>query len=106
MVMDVVFGDLSLKNPDNSGVLRYVRVWNGGSSIAPDNEINGITLAGVGRGTTVEYLALIDDGFIFVDLKYCSAVSVGDDSFDTDAGYQGLSSCLLRADDSDKAHEI
>ena len=38
---------------DNSGVLRYVRVWNGGSAIAPDNEINGITLAGVGNGTTV-----------------------------------------------------
>ena len=30
---------------DNSGVLRYVRVWNGGSAIAPDNEINGVTLA-------------------------------------------------------------
>ena len=50
---------------DNSGVMRYVRVWNGGSSIAPDNEINGITLAGVGRGTTVEYCEValnLDDG--------------------------------------------
>ena len=100
---------------DNSGVLRYVRVWNGGSSIAPDNEINGITLAGVGRGTTVEYCEValnLDDGFeIFggtVDLKYCSAVSIGDDAFDTDAGYQGRGQFLLvvRADDSDKAHEM
>ena len=100
---------------DNSGVLRYVRVWNGGSSIAPDNEINGITLAGVGRGTTVEYCEValnLDDGFEMfggtVDLKYCSAVSVGDDAFDTDAGYQGRGQFLLvvRADDSDKAHEM
>ena len=100
---------------DNSGVLRYVRVWNGGSSIAPDNEINGITLAGVGRGTTVEYCEValnLDDGFEMfggtVDLKYCSAVSVGDDAFDTDSGYQGRGQFLLvvRADDSDKAHEM
>ena len=100
---------------DNSGVLRYIRVWNGGSSIAPDNEINGITLAGVGRGTTVEYCEValnLDDGFEMfggtVDLKYCSAVSVGDDAFDTDAGYQGRGQFLLvvRADDSDKGHEM
>ena len=100
---------------DNSGVLRYVRVWNGGSSIAPDNEINGITLAGVGRGTTVEYCEVamnLDDGFEMfggtVDLKYCSVIAVGDDSFDTDAGYQGRGQFLLvvRADDSDKGHEM
>jgi len=87
---------------DNSGVLRYVRVWNGGSSIAPDNEINGITLAGVGRGTTVEYCEVglnLDDGFEMfggtVDLKYCSVIAVGDDAFDTDAGYQGRGQFLL-----------
>ena len=100
---------------DNSGVLRYVRVWNGGSSIAPDNEINGITLAGVGRGTTVEYCEVglnLDDGFEMfggtVDLKYCSVIAVGDDAFDTDAGYQGRGQFLLvvRADDSDKGHEM
>ena len=100
---------------DNSGIMRYVRVWNGGSSIAPDNEINGITLAGVGRGTTVEYCEVamnLDDGFEMfggtVDLRYCSAVAVGDDAFDTDNGYQGRGQFLLvvRADDSDKAHEM
>ena len=103
-------------NPDdNSGVLRYVRVWNGGSSIAPDNEINGITLAGVGRGTTVEYCEValnLDDGFEMfggtVDLKHCAVFAVGDDAFDTDNGYQGRGQFLLvvRADDSDKAHEM
>ncbi len=41
---------------DNSGILKYVRVWYGGADIAgaggaenSGNEINGITLAGVGR---------------------------------------------------------
>ena len=75
-------------NPDdNSGVLRYVRVWNGGSSIAPDNEINGITLAGVGRGTVVEYCEValnLDDGFEMfggtVDLNIVLLFAVGDDA--------------------------
>ena len=100
---------------DNSGVLRYVRVWNGGSAIAPDNEINGITLAGVGNGTTVEYCEValnLDDGFEMfggtVNLKHCVVVAVGDDAFDTDGGYQGMGQFLVvvRADDSDKAHEM
>ena len=40
---------------DSSGILRYVRVWHGGASIGADNEINGITFGGVGRGTVVEH---------------------------------------------------
>jgi hypothetical protein len=87
---------------DNSGILKYVRVWYGGRSIGQDNEINGITLAGVGRGTTVEYCEVafnLDDGFEMfggtVDLKYCSALFVGDDAFDTDLGYQGRGQFLF-----------
>ncbi len=87
---------------DNSGVLRYVRVWYGGRSIGQDNEINGITLAGVGRGTTVEYCEVafnLDDGFEMfggtVDLRYCSVLFAGDDAFDTDLGYQGRGQYLF-----------
>lgn len=87
---------------DNSGVLKYVRVWYGGRSIGQDNEINGITLAGVGRGTTVEYCEVafnLDDGFEMfggtVDLRYCAALFVGDDAFDTDLGYQGRGQFLF-----------
>jgi len=95
--------------------LRYVRVWNGGAVIGVDNELNGITLAGVGRGTTVEYCEValnLDDGFEMfggtVDLKYCSVIGVGDDAFDTDGGYQGRGQFLFvqRAADSDRAHEM
>jgi len=87
---------------DNSGTLKYVRVWYGGRSIGQDNEINGITLAGVGNGTTVEHCEVafnLDDGFEMfggtVDLKYCSVLFVGDDAFDTDLGYQGRGQYLF-----------
>ena len=100
---------------DNSGVLSYVRVWHGGRSIGQDNEINGITLAGVGSGTTVENCEVawnLDDGFEMfggtVDLKYCSVVNVGDDSFDTDEGYQGRGQFLFvhRDGESDRCMEM
>jgi hypothetical protein len=100
---------------DDSGVLRYVRVWYGGSVIGQDNEINGITLAGVGNGTTVDHCEVAynkDDGFEMfggtVDLTYCSVVRVGDDSFDTDNGYQGRGQFLsvVRGADSDRCMEM
>jgi hypothetical protein len=75
---------------------RYVRVWHGGASIAADNEINGITLGGVGSGTTVDHCEVamnVDDGFEFfggsVNAKYLSTLYAGDDAFDTDLGYNG-----------------
>jgi hypothetical protein len=87
---------------DNSGILRYVRVWYGGRSIGEGNEINGITFAGVGRGTTVEHCEVAwnkDDGFEFfggtVDVKYLSAIFCGDDCFDSDWGYQGRGQYLF-----------
>lgn len=96
---------------DNSGVLKYVRVWYGGRSIGQDNEINGITLAGVGNGTTVEYCEVawnVDDGFEMfggtVDLKYCSVIFVGDDAFDTDMGYQGRGQYLFVMQGSEEAN--
>ena len=100
---------------DSSGSLSYVRVWHGGRSIGQDNEINGITLAGVGSGTNVSHCEVawnLDDGFEMfggtVNLTYCSVVNVGDDAFDTDEGYQGKGQFLYvhRDADSDKAHEM
>src|SRR5690606_21627446 len=40
---------------DNSGVLKYVRIEFSGIAFQPDNEINGLTMGGVGAGTTVDY---------------------------------------------------
>ena len=87
---------------DNSGILRYVRIWYGGRAIGQDNEINGITFAGVGNGTVVENCEVaynLDDGFEFfggtVNVKYLSSLFVGDDCFDTDEGYQGKGQFLF-----------
>ena len=73
-----------------------MRVWNGGAVIGSDNEINGITFAGVGSGTTVEYCEVafnLDDGFEWfggtVNAKYLSVLFAGDDALDTDLGFQG-----------------
>src|SRR5690606_14445225 len=41
---------------DNSGTLKYVRIEFGGIPFSPDNEINGLTLGGVGSGTTLDYI--------------------------------------------------
>ncbi|NOZ03913.1 MAG: hypothetical protein GXO92_04800, partial [FCB group bacterium] len=101
---------------DNSGILRYVRVWYGGRSIGQDNEINGISLAGVGRGTTIEHCEVawnLDDGFEMfggtVDLKYCTVLFVGDDAFDTDLGYRGRGQflfALIGSEDGNRGFEM
>jgi len=81
---------------DNSGVLRYVRIEFGGYPYALDNEINGLTMGSVGRGTTIEYVQVSycgDDSFEWfggsVNGKYLIAYHGWDDDFDTDNGFSG-----------------
>jgi hypothetical protein len=84
-------------NPDDSsGVFRYVRIEFPGIAYAPDNEINGLTLGGVGRKTLIEYVQVSysgDDSFEWfggnVNAKYLVAYKGLDDDFDTDFGYSG-----------------
>ncbi|HQY61581.1 MAG: T9SS C-terminal target domain-containing protein [Myxococcales bacterium] len=81
---------------DSSGVLRYVRVEYAGVVLAQDNEVNGVTFAGVGRGTRVDHVQVrqaLDDCFEFfggtVDAKYLACQGNEDDGFDWDNGYSG-----------------
>ena len=81
---------------DNSGELRYVSVRHGGTDIGANNEINGITLGSVGRGTKIEFVEVIsndDDGIEFfggtVDLKHAVVQYCNDDYIDWDQGYSG-----------------
>ena len=84
-------------NPnDNSGVFRYVRIEYPGYRFQINNEVNGLTMGGVGRGTTIEYVQVsysFDDGFEWfggtVDARYLVCLGGIDDEFDTDFGYQG-----------------
>ena len=61
-----VVGNYGGNDPaDNSGMLRYVRIAEGGLVAGPNNEINGLTLQGVGHGTSIEYIQVhgnLDDG--------------------------------------------
>jgi len=87
---------------DNSGVLRFVRLEFGGYPYALDNEINGLTMGSVGRGTTIEYIQVSycgDDSFEWfggsVNGRYLVAYHGWDDDFDTDNGYSGKLQFLL-----------
>ncbi|RYZ99523.1 MAG: hypothetical protein EOP47_16570 [Sphingobacteriaceae bacterium] len=81
---------------DNSGTLKYVRIEYAGVSFSPDNEINGLTLGGVGSGTTIDFVEVYrsgDDGIEWfggtVNAKHLLVIGSVDDDFDTDFGYSG-----------------
>lgn len=81
---------------DNSGILRYVRIEFPGIEFVANNEINGLTLGGVGSGTTIDYVQISysgDDSFEWfggtVNAKHLIAFRGTDDDFDTDNGYSG-----------------
>jgi len=81
---------------DNSGTLKYVRIEYAGIPFTPDNEINGLTLGGVGSGTTLDYIEVYrsgDDAFEWfggtVNAKHLLAIGSVDDDFDTDFGFAG-----------------
>ncbi len=81
---------------DNSGVLTYVSIRHGGAQLSTDNEINGLTLGGVGSGTHIDYIEVFaneDDGIEWfggtVSVKHASVAFCGDDGFDYDYGWRG-----------------
>ena len=81
---------------DNSGVLRYVRIAEGGLIAGPNNEVNGLTLQGVGHGTQLEFIQVHnnqDDGIEWfggtVNLRYAVLTGNDDDDLDYDEGYKG-----------------
>lgn len=103
---------------DNSGVMRYVSIRNGGFNLSAANEINGLTMGGVGAGTVLEYIEVIagqDDGFEWfggtVNSKYLLSAYNNDDAFDYDQGFSGLGQfwAVVQADngvDGDKGGEF
>lgn len=87
---------------DNSGVMTYVSIRHSGANLLVGSEINGLTLASVGRGTKIEHIEIIscaDDNIeIFggtVDLKYCTTLFGNDDMFDYDLGWTGRAQFLF-----------
>lgn len=81
---------------DNSGTMKYVSIRHGGALIGSGNEINGLTLGGVGSGTiieNIEVLGNVDDGVEFfggtVNVKNVLVSYQGDDAIDIDMNYAG-----------------
>jgi len=81
---------------DDSGSLRYVSFRYGGKVIGLNNELNGLSLGGVGRNTDINFVEIfnnVDDGIEIwggtVNLKNFSIWNIGDDSLDVDQGWRG-----------------
>ena len=81
---------------DSSGTLTHVKILNSGITMEQDKEINGLSLIGVGSGTTISDITvdLSDDDGIeawggTVDMTNITISNCTDDHFDIDDGYAG-----------------
>ncbi|MFI3296224.1 MAG: hypothetical protein R3Y59_01195 [bacterium] len=81
---------------DNSGSLTYVKIYHTGAKSSANVEHNGLTLNGVGNGTTIENIYIeesTDDAIEFfggsVNVTNLMAVNPDDDMFDFTQGYTG-----------------
>ena len=81
---------------DNSGVVKFISIRHGGANIGEGNEINGLTLGGVGNGTVIENVEVVanqDDGIEFfggtVNVTNALVWNAGDDGIDTDQAWAG-----------------
>ena len=95
-------GTSTANDNDNSGIIRYVRLECAGYAFTSEKEANGLTLYGVGSGTTIDHVQVYrgaDDGFEFfggsVNAKYLIATDCEDDSFDWTEGWNGKAQFLV-----------
>jgi hypothetical protein len=98
---------------DNSGIIKYVSIRHGGANIGEGNEINGLTLGGVGSGTTIENIEIIanqDDGIEWfggtVSVKNAIVWNAGDDAIDTDQAWGGTLDNFIVINPFDKCFEL
>ncbi len=99
---------------DNSGIVEYVRIEYAGGAIDGNAELNGLSVYGVGSGTTIDYVQVFegsDDGFEFfggtVNASHLVVVNSEDDSIDWTEGFTGtLTDVYVQHGEShDKAFE-
>jgi hypothetical protein len=99
------------QNADHDvGTFKYVSIRHTGTQLGNGDEIQGLTLGGVGAGSTVEYVesyASDDDGFEWfggtVNTKYLIAAFASDDAFDIDQGFRGSNQFWLAVQGSEAA---
>ena len=98
---------------DNSGTIKYVSIRHGGANIGEGNEINGLTLGGVGSGTVIENIEIIanqDDGIEWfggtVNVKNVVVLNTGDDAIDTDQSWGGTLDNFIIINPGDECLEL
>lgn len=98
---------------DNSGVIKYISIRHGGANIGEGNEINGLTLGGVGSATTIEYVEIVsnqDDGIEWfggtVNVKHALVWNTGDDAIDTDQSWAGTLDNFIVINPGDECFEL
>lgn len=81
---------------DNSGSIKYVQIRYSGYVLSANNELQSLTLEGVGSGTTIDYYQShnsSDDGFEnfggAANMRHVIVTGADDDSIDLDTGYRG-----------------
>jgi len=81
---------------DDSGSIKYLSLRYGGKVIGLANELNGLSMGGIGRETDVDYVEImnnVDDGIETwggtVNYRHISIWNIGDDSMDVDQGWRG-----------------
>jgi hypothetical protein len=95
-VVDFIYGDNPADDADDSGDIAYLILEYTGAQINSEKEFNGLTLYGVGSGTSISNVAIMngdDDGIeIFggsVNVSNILVVNATDDMFDWTQGYRG-----------------
>lgn len=98
---------------DNSGEISYISIRHGGANIGEGNEINGLTLRGVGSGTSisnVEIVANQDDGIEWfggtVNVSNALVWNTGDDAVDTDQAWAGTLDNFIVINPGDECMEL
>jgi hypothetical protein len=89
---------------DSSGQMSYVQIRYSGIAISDGNELQGLTLGGVGSGTVLDHIQShnsADDGIeIFggtANIRYIAITGADDDGFDIDNGYRGFIQFMIAA---------
>ena len=81
---------------DDSGTITYLSLRYGGKVVGLNNELNGLSLGGLGRNTDIHHIDImnnVDDGIEIwggtFNIKYFNVWNIGDDCFDVDQGWRG-----------------
>ncbi len=97
----------------SSGTFSYVSIRHGGTNIGAGNEINGLTLGGVGSGTVINNVEIVgnqDDGIEWfggsVSITNALVWNTGDDGLDTDQDWRGVCSNFIVVNPGDRAMEL